>query len=210
MSRRPPRRTCASPTSSRRTCRRTTCRARGGWRSSPGRRCSSTQSAPVVFPHVGAGRRRGARAGQRPGHRAAHARPHAGQHLPRRHRPDARARAVVRAHRRYALRGRRRPAGPARARARRRPAPSSSTTASTGALLTAARPHRGLPGALRRLRLWQGAERQARVHDRLRAAVQPGAAVAVEGRVRRASSSPSCRRSRRPSPRIAASNLGQA
>ena len=48
----------------------------------------------------------------------------------------------------------------------------------------APRPHRGLPGALRRLGLRQGAERQARLHHRLRAPVQPGAAVRVEGRVR--------------------------
>ena len=102
-----------------------------------------------------------------------------GQHRAAGDRSDSRHRALVRAHRRHALRGRRGPA-----RLRRRAGRGQSLREPHRAPPAAARQRRGVPGPRRRIELRAGHVEQDRDHHRLRAALQRRAAGARRRGVR--------------------------
>ena len=132
MSRPPPRRTCGSRTSSRRTSRRITPPARAVSRQLTGAPILVHESAPVEFLHVGIARMARsttlATCGSPCCTRRVTRRTASRSWSPTRLEGPG---ALVRADRRYALRGRRGPAGSARRGRRESPRRSSSTRAST-------------------------------------------------------------------------------
>ena len=121
-------RACASRTSSTRTSMPIIGPAGESWRSgrAPATACMNLPTSRSVHA---APRRPRDRARKHAREGAAHARPLAGEHVPARHRSEARTGSLVRAHRRHAVRRRRRPprsSGPCARECR-----PSSTTAFT-------------------------------------------------------------------------------